>query len=341
MTVPSVQAMLSDMNRTISYSITESDNARKIQHFLRRRGYSRQNLIELKKTEGSVTVNQQPRHFNERVYAGDILCIHITETEISDVLPVSLPVGILYEDEDLLIVDKPAGMPTHPSFKNTDNTLANALAWYYQEKGVPFVFRCSNRLDRDTSGLTIISKHFVSAAILSDMGTRHEILREYLAIVRGTFQNSEGTIDAPLGRTDGSIIERCVDYEHGEKAVTHYRVIASFRYDGPLQGAHQGPERSADLPGGKACTLSLVSLRLETGRTHQIRVHMQSVGHPLIGDYLYDPQYGSESVPLIGRQALHAHRLRFTHPITGQLLEFTSPLPHDMKQVLDRCSGLP
>ena len=340
MTVPSVQAMLSDMNRTISYSITESDNARKIQHFLRRRGYSRQNLIELKKTEGSVTVNQQTRHFNERVYAGDILCIHITETEISDVLPVSLPVGILYEDEDLLIVDKPAGMPTHPSFKNTDNTLANALAWYYQEKGVPFVFRCSNRLDRDTSGLTIISKHFVSAAILSDMGTRHEILREYLAIVRGTFQTSEGTIDAPLGRTDGSIIERCVDYEHGEKAVTHYRVIASFRYDGLLQGAHQGPEISANLPGGKACTLSLVSLRLETGRTHQIRVHMQSVGHPLIGDYLYDPLYGSESVPLIGRQALHAHRLRFTHPITGQLLEFTSPLPDDMKQVLASCSGL-
>ena len=310
------------MNRTITYSITEADNARKIQHFLRRRGYSRQNLIELKKTEGSVTVNRLPKHFNERVYAGDTLCVHITENETSDVLPVHLPVGIVYEDDDLLIADKPAGMPTHPSFKNTDNTLANALAWYYREKGLPFVFRCSNRLDRDTSGLTIVSKHYVSAAILSDMGTRHEILREYLAIVRGTFRSGEGTIDAPLGRTEGSIIERCVDCEHGERAVTHYRVIESFRYDGPREE-----------------TLSLVSLRLETGRTHQIRVHMRHIGHPLIGDYLYDPRYGSEAVPLIGRQALHAHRLRFRHPVTGQVLAFTSPLPSDMKQVLDRCSG--
>ena len=327
------------MNRAITYQITEEYAPVKIQHFLRRRGFSRQCLIQLKKTEGSVTVNGIPKHFNERLYPGDTLRLFITETTVSDVLPVHLPIDIIYEDEDILVVNKPAGMPTHPSFKNTDNTLANALAWYYREKDLPFVFRCSNRLDRDTSGLTIVSRHFVSAAIISEMGTRREISREYLAIVQGQVSPAAGTVDAPLGRKDSSIIERCVDYAHGEKAVTHYRVV---KY---LPESH----------------LTLVSLKLETGRTHQIRVHMQHLGHPLIGDYLYGecicpgiPE--DEAVPAaphgsrirgtragisqsISRQALHAYRLSFTHPITGDALCFTAPLPEDMMRILSCDDG--
>ena len=325
------------MKRTITYRITNEYTGGKISHFLRRKGFSRQCLIELKKMAGSVTVNDIPKRFNERLYAGDVLRVFITEKSCSTVDPVCLPVDIVYEDEDLLVVNKPAGMPTHPSFKNTDNTLANALAWYYREKGESFVFRCSNRLDRDTSGLTIVSRHYVSAAILSEMGTRREISREYLAIAAGHIVPDSGTIDAPLGRKDGSIIERCVDPLHGERAVTHFQVLQRLVY-GP-----SAPDPSPALP------LSLVQLNLETGRTHQIRVHMQHIGHPLIGDYLYRGASSESSSAqkqsldpsaydgLIDRQALHAHRLRFAHPITGEPLDLSVPLPEYMHAVLSRC----
>ena len=330
------------MNRTITYNITEGDNGIKITHFLRRCGFSRQSLIELKKFEGSVTVDGMARHFNERLHTGSTLRVFITDNAVGDVPPVDLPVRIVYEDADILVVNKPAGMPTHPSFKNTHNTLANALAWHYRALGEPFVFRCSNRLDRDTSGLTIVSKHFVSAAIISEMGTRREISREYLAIVQGHVAPSEGTINASLGRKDSSIIERCVDFEHGERAVTHYRVEAYLPVPSlPSSAASADPysAASADLSAGcdpfpgEESGLTLVSLKLETRRTHQIRVHMAHIGHPLAGDYLYNPA-DRDSHPLIGRQALHAFRLSFSHPITKEALSFTAPLPEDMRSLL-------
>lgn len=184
--------------------------------------------------------------------------------------------------------------------------MANALAWYYQKQDKPFIFRCCNRLDRDTSGLTVAAKHLVSGNILSDMVRRRLIRREYLALVRGRVTPPSGTIDAPLGRKSGTIIERTVDFEHGETAVTHYKTVLE-------QNGH-----------------SLVSLRLETGRTHQIRIHMKHLGYPLIGDYLYNPD-----MEYISRQALHSHRLAFSHPITGETMEFTAALPLDMRSVLD------
>ena len=211
----------------------------------------------------------------------------------------------MYEDEDIIVINKPAGMPIHPSLNNYTNSMANALAWYYQEQGKPFIFRCCNRLDRDTSGLTVVAKHLVSGNILSDMVRRRDIHREYLAIVRGHVSPEAGTINAPLARKPGTIIERTVDWDQGETAITHYCVVE---------------ERNGH---------SLVSLRLETGRTHQIRIHMKYLGYPLIGDYLYNPD-----MEYIGRQALHSHRLSFTHPITGEPMEFTAPLPKDMKKVL-------
>ena len=308
------------MPRTFIYPITQASDGMKIRSFLKKLGYSRQNMIELKKIHGSVTVDGCFRRFNMPVYAGETLQIVLHEMETSDVLPVRLPVGIVYEDEDLLVVDKPAGMPTHPSFRNRSNTLANALAWYFQEKGEPFVFRCSNRLDRDTSGLTIVSKHIISANILSEMGVRHEIQREYLALVRGSLPVREGTIRAPLGRKNGSLIERTVDFENGENAVTHYRVVE---------------EKNG---------YSLVSLLLETGRTHQIRIHMKYLGFPLAGDTLYGQEEkvissagqapGSGKTNTISRQALHAHRLTFRHPITGREMSFSSPLPADLAALL-------
>ena len=196
-------------------------------------------------------------------------------------------------------------MPIHPSMNNYYNSLANALAYYFQEQGKPFIFRCSNRLDRDTSGLTIISKHLVSASILAQQVADREVHREYLAISRGSVTPKEGTIDVPLGRKDSSIIERTVDWENGERAVTHYKVVE------------------------EANGHSLISLKLETGRTHQIRIHMKHIGYPLVGDYLYNPD-----MEWIERQALHSYKMAFRHPITGELMEFTAPLPDDMQRVL-------
>ncbi len=293
------------MNRIITYTITEEAEGLKIEQFLRRKGYSRRDMTDFKKEPGCVTVNEVFRRFNERLHAGDLLTVRISEREWSDIAAVPLPLDILYEDEDLVVVNKPAGMPTHPSIRNYDNSLANALMYRYQKQGDPFVFRCCNRLDRDTSGVTVVARHSVSSGILSQMGTRRELHREYLAIVRGTPEPLSGTIDVPLGRKPGSIIERMADPENGETAVTRYRVLKT-------QNGH-----------------SLVSLELETGRTHQIRIHMKYLGYPLIGDYLYNPD-----MELIGRQALHSWRMSFRHPMTGEALSFTAPMPEDMQRVL-------
>ena len=261
----------------------------------------------MKRTPDGVTVDGCHRYLNERLKAGELLTVHICETEVSDhIVPVKLPIEIVYEDEDILVINKQAGMPTHPSMNNYDNSLANGLAWYFKEQGKPFVFRCTNRLDRDTSGLTVVAKHLLSSCILADMAVKKEMGREYRAIVRGHVSPSEGTIDAPLGRKPGSIIEREVDFVCGERAVTHYRVLEE-------KNGH-----------------SLVALTLETGRTHQIRIHMKYLGFPLIGDYLYNPD-----MEYITRQALHSFRLAFRHPVTGESMMFEAPLPEDMRSVLE------
>lgn len=294
------------MNRTIEYKITEEQNGLRVEQFLRRKDYSGQNLAEIKRMPKSVLVNGKHYYMRQTLKTGDDLVIKICETACSEKIPpVYHPLDIVYEDEDIVVINKAAGMPIHPSLNHYTESMANALAWYYQEQGKPFIFRCCNRLDRDTSGLTVVAKHLVSGSILSTMVKERRIHREYLAICKGSVTPSEGTINAPLGRKPGTIIERTVDFENGEKAITHYHVM--------------------DEKNGH----SLVSLRLETGRTHQIRIHMRYLGFPLIGDYLYNPD-----MEHITRQALHSHKLSFTHPITGETMEFTAPLPDDMAQVL-------
>ena len=294
------------MNRTIEYTIPESQNGLRVEQFLRRKGYSRQNLTEIKRMPQSILVNGIHYYMRQTLAAGDHLQVCICETESSEKIPpVKLPLNIIYEDEDILVINKPAGMPIHPSMKNYYNSLANALAWYYQDQGKPFIFRCSNRLDRDTSGLTVISKHLVSASIMADMTKKRLVHRQYLAIVKGERTPPAGTITAPLSRKEGSIIERTVDFDHGEEAITHYKLVKK-------ENGH-----------------SLVSLQLETGRTHQIRIHMKYLGYPLIGDYLYNPD-----MEHITRQALHSYHMEFPHPITGQKMTFTAPLPPDMSAII-------
>ena len=294
------------MNRNIDYIIDEDSAGLRVEQFLRRKRYSGQNLSEIKRMPKSILVNGVHYYMRQELSTGDHLQVRICETKNSEKIPpTNLPLDIIYEDEDLLVLNKPAGMPIHPSLNNYTNSIANALAYYFQSQGKPFIFRCCNRLDRDTSGLTIVSKHLVSGSILSDMTKYREVHREYLAIARGSVTPSEGTIQAPLGRKGGTIIERTVDWDHGEDAVTHYKVVK------------------------EANGHSLVSLRLETGRTHQIRIHMKYLGYPLIGDYLYNPD-----MEYMTRQALHSHHMEFTHPITGEHMSFTAPLPEDMARVM-------
>ena len=292
------------MERIFEYQITAAEEGRKIGDFLREKGYSRHLLRQLKETEDGLLRNGQPTFTTVALKAGDRIRVRLLEkAEGSEaIMPAPLPFEIIYEDEDLLVVNKPADMPIHPSFQNHGNTLADALTWHYQQHGEDFVYRCINRLDRDTTGLLIVAKHLLSASILSDMVGKREIHREYLAIVEG-IPPENGTISAPIGRKKGSAILREVNFETGESAVTHFARLETRN------------------------GLSLVSLKLETGRTHQIRVHMGYIGCPLIGDYLYYPECSR-----ISRQALHSHRLSFLHPITGKALSFTAPLPEDMEK---------
>ena len=247
------------------------------------------------------------RYAGYRLKAGETVEVALPEEEDSgNIVPVKLPLSIVYEDEDILVINKDAGVPIHPSQGHYDNTLANAVSWYFREKGEAFTYRVINRLDRDTTGLLILARHMLSACILSEQMAGRRIRREYRAIVLG-HTPEEGTVDSPIARAEGSTIERRVDPEAGERAVTHYRTLLY----------------------NEKKDLSLVSLSLETGRTHQIRVHMRSIGHPLPGDFLYCPDYR-----YIGRQPLHSYLLRFQHPITGKEMEFTAGLPEDMERLL-------
>lgn len=297
------------MERKLYFTITEESHNATIEQFLKMQGFPHQSIVQFKKTNEGILLNGVWAYVSQRLSVGDALQLHlveeVTETRIQ---PIYTPLSILYEDEDLLIIDKPADMPVHPSMNHHEGTLANGLLYYYAEKGEHFTFRCMNRLDKDTSGLTLVAKHILSAGILSREVASGRIGRTYRAIVNGQMPEV-GTIDAPIARVDGSTIERCVDFEHGETAVTHFKRLA---YD-------EGRD------------LSVVELNLETGRTHQIRVHMKHVGHPIIGDFLYNPDYR-----FCTRQALHSASLTFTHPITKKKMHFASPLPSDLQCIFPK-----
>ena len=290
----------------MTYLIQQQDIQKTVEQFLLSNGYSAALIRRLRHTEQSILKNGIPVYTTYRLDEGDSLAVTLPEEHGSEnIVPVPMDLDIRYEDRDLLVVNKAAGVPIHPSQGNHDNTLANGIAWYLGEKGEAAAYRAINRLDRDTTGLLILARHALSACMLSEMVRTHAIRRCYLAAASGLVP-PEGVIDAPIARTCDSTIERCVDFERGDSARTHYRTLCY--------------NRDTDC--------SLVELRLETGRTHQIRVHMKHIGHPLPGDFLYNPDYR-----LIGRQALHSWQLDFIHPIKKEPLHFEAPLPEDMRRL--------
>ncbi len=273
--------------------------------------YSR-SFIQKLFENGSITVGGDPCSEKKRkAAAGDIVEITIPQPERLEVEAEDIPLDIVYEDDELLVVDKPAGMVVHPAPGNHSGTLVNALMYHCGDalSSINGVIRPGivHRIDKDTSGLLMVAKTDRAHNALSAQLAEHSITRRYKAIVYSNIKEDEGTVDKPIGRDPGNRLRNAVVYTNSKNAVTHYRVLERF--------------------GG----FTLVEAVLETGRTHQIRVHMAYIRHPLLGDTLYGPaknRYGAK------RQMLHAGVLGFVHPVTGEYMEFNSPLPQDFEDVL-------
>lgn len=286
----------------LEYTIPADAPGMPVKSFLKRQGLS-SHFWKRMKFEGTLTVNgvKIERAALASVRAGDRLRCEIPER--SAVEPEALPLDIRYEDDALLVVNKPAPMLVHPLAKEKTGTLAGAVTHYYRSRGEPLIFHPMHRLDRNTTGLVLIAKlPHVQALLTSAGGLRAH--RTYLAVARGRFAEPEGVICAPLRRKPGSLIEQEV-HEDGRPAVTEYRAV----------------REGADA--------SLLELRPQTGRTHQLRVHLAFLGHPLIGDDLY-----GEKSALIGRQALHAFRIELTHPLSHAPLSVSAPPPDDFLRLL-------
>jgi len=271
--------------------------------------------------DGQVTVNGKTPNKKEKVKAGDEVIVTMPEPETDEAIPQDIPLDIVYEDADILVVNKPCGMVVHPAAGNPDGTLVNAILFHCGDSlsGIGGVIRPGivHRIDKDTSGLLVVAKNDAAHQHLADQLKVHRVRRVYHAIAIGNLREDEGTVDAPIGRhpTDRKkmAVLRGVG-AHARDAVTHYRVLERF------------------------AGMCHVECKLETGRTHQIRVHMASLGHPLLGD----PVYGGanhkfcESHPaLIHGQCLHAAELSLIHPRTGEEMHFTCPLPEDMERILE------
>ena len=293
------------MKRIFTYKITEEDAGKTVGTFLLEHEYTPTCIKFLKKAENLITVNGKWEFVNKVLQENDILETVFLDDENSENIPsVEMPLDIVYEDEDALVLNKPPKLPIHPTKGYEYHSLANGVVHYYEKQGITFVFRSINRIDKDTTGLVIVAKNMLSGSILGEAMRNREIRRTYLAVTEGELPES-GTIDLPIGRREGSAVERCID-ENGAKAVTHYERLH-------YANGH-----------------SLAQIRLETGRTHQIRLHMRAIGHPLPADVLYNQNFA-----VIGRHALHSWKLEFPHPITKEILCFEQEMPEDMKNILD------
>ena len=293
------------MDRIFTKIIDDASDGKTVEQVIRKTYNMSTKLITRLKFDGRLIVNDVPVKTVHVVHSGDVLKVVIPVGTGENIVPVKLDFKICFEDEDILVADKPALMSVHPSMNNFDNTLANAVCYHWQQMGTPYSYCAVNRLDKGTSGLLIIAKNSHVHNMFMHQIQKREIKRCYTALVHGCVANDEGTIDAPICRADDSVITRIVSPQ-GQRAVTHYKVV----------------KRMTDK--------TLVRVVLETGRTHQIRVHFQYIGHSLVGDWLYG---GDTS--LLNRQALHSSILDFTHPITGENMHFESDLPQDIAALTD------
>lgn len=298
----------------LDFMVDESGSGTRIDSYLsgKNEGLSRSYLQKLLK-EKLVTVNEKEVKPNYKVQTGDQIQVRLPVLAEPDILPENIPLDILYEDEDVLVINKPKGMVVHPSAGHTEGTLVNAVMHHCKGKlsGINGVMRPGivHRIDKDTTGALLVCKNDAAHRELAQQLKEHSIRRRYRAVVWGTFRDDEGTVEGPVGRHPTDRKKMAVNHKNGKDAVTHYKVLERFRDS------------------------TYIECRLETGRTHQIRVHMTSIGHPLLGDEIY----GSRKSPHhLQGQTLHAMILGFVHPRTGEYMEFTAPLPDYFVKLLDK-----
>ncbi len=290
------------------------------------------NKLQLAAKADCILVNDKPVKSNYRVKPLDVISIVLTfPPRDVEIYPENIPLSIVYEDEDLVVVNKNAGMVVHPAYANFTGTLVNALLYHFQNSGLPYNEETkpylAHRIDKDTSGLLLIAKNELAQSRLAKQFFNHTVERRYIALVWGNFDDDEGTITGNLGRSlkDRRVMTVFPEGDYGKHAVTHYKVLERFGY------------------------VTLIECRLETGRTHQIRAHMRYIGHPLFNDETYGgneilkgttfskyKQFIANCFKLLPRQALHARSLGFIHPSSGKFVLFESELPQDMQAVIEK-----
>lgn len=290
----------------LSYQIDKDEHYDNVLHVLKEQFFLSDRLITKLKKANKIYLNDLQTYTKKSLTVGDTVSVLIDfEEDNSNIVASNIPLNIIYEDDYLLVLNKPANIAIHPSILHFDNSLSNGVKFYFDKLGLKKKIRIVNRLDRNTSGIVIFAKNeYIQECLIKQMKT-NEFKKEYLAIAKGILESKSGTLNFPIARKEGSIIERTVTSD-GDSAITHYDVVKEFN------------------------NLSLVHIVLETGRTHQIRVHFSHIGHPILGDTLY----GSPS-ELINRQALHSYKLTFIHPVTKKVLSLEAPLPNDIKNIIN------
>lgn len=290
----------------LSYQIDKDDHYDNILHVLKEQFLLSDRLITKLKKANKIYLNDLPTYTKKSVTVGDKVSVLIDfEEDNSNIVASNIPLDIIYEDDYLLVINKPANIAIHPSILHFDNSLSNGVKFYFDKLGLKKKIRIVNRLDRNTSGIVVFAKNeYIQECLIKQMKTK-ELKKEYLAIAKGILESKSDTLNFPIARKEGSIIERTVSSD-GDSAITHYDIVKEFN------------------------NLSLVHIVLETGRTHQIRVHFSYIGHPILGDTLY----GSPS-ELINRQALHSYKLTFIHPVTKKVLSLEATLPNDIKNIIN------
>lgn len=291
---------------SLRQTITAKEDGMLLKEYVQRMGISKRMLADIKFGGGDLLINGEHVTVRHVLQEGDKLAILFPPEKVSESLrPEAIPLDILFEDDHVLVLNKQPYLSSIPLREHPTGSLANGLIYYYQQTGCEATVHLVSRLDRDTSGVMLVAKHRFAHSLLSHLQKEGHVKRQYRAVVHGEIREDRGTVDAPIGRKATSIIERAV-VPDGQTAVTHFKVNMRIGQ------------------------ITDVSLSLETGRTHQIRVHMSHIGHPLCGDTLYG---GTRD--LINRQALHSERLAFIHPLTREELAFYAPLPYDIRRLLE------
>lgn len=289
----------------LTYTVTNQSQHKTLRQVLKNEFHISSRLLTILKHNKQILLNDTFTFLDSPVSTGDVIKVNLDIIEDnSNIVPLHIKLDIIYEDDSLLIVNKPSNMAIHPSCLHYETTLSNAVKAYFDSINLHRKIRPITRLDKDTSGIVVFAKNqYIQECLVKQMET-NIFKKKYIAILDGILENSSGIINAPIARKNNSIIERCIN-PNGDISISHYKVLAKN-------------------------TFTLVEFRLETGRTHQLRVHSKYLGYPILGDSLY-----GNSSKLIDRQALHCYTIEFIHPINKKKMQFTAPIPNDMENIIN------